>query len=361
MTERNENKLIIGNAPNISGNKATRRKILQAAALGAGSLAAGGIQLAAAQEQENKDQQKAAAKTTPNAASKPERNAAEGGKNWAVISGAEFKPRNSSAAYAYGGAGILYPTSAASDGYSYRLNLPDGARITTLRGYVLQSAAGTSSIELTSYQVYNQEITFHTAVSTTTTDTNFQTLLKVNSNADPIATIDNYNRSYQVIWYPGGSGTSYQLAGVEVGWMGPVGSLNTFPAPARFVDTRPATQVGTLATLAPNSTTEYVMAGKTGILQPGNLTGPTVQIPNGATALVGNVTIVAPSVGGLLKINPGTTDRTNGTSIISWPGSTGNSYFNSFNVALSASGAISLALFCTTSVNIIIDIVGYYF
>lgn len=358
MTE--ENKLIVGNVPGIFNNKASRRKVLKAA-LGAGALTtASGLSLASAADM-----------PTQPIIDRPDKSATDagrvrplstvGGQSWQVIDGMNFRPRESSTGFTYYGAGVAYATGNAGT-FSYRLTLPDGAKIIAFRAYVYQNAAGSSLVQLVSNQVFNQNFQSHSEKLTSTTSTTYQTLANYGSAAAPLAVIDNFNRSYSLLWTPGGVGSDFRLAGFEIGWVGPVGNLNTLTVPSRFMDTRPSSQVGPLTTLAPNSTNNFVLGGATGVTQPGVVGSPTVTIPGGATAVVGNVTIVAPQASGRLKINPGGTNSSDGTGVITWVGSSGNtlSYSNSFNAAL-VGGYVTLSLFCPVAVDVVIDIVGYYF
>jgi len=135
---------------------------------------------------------------------------------------------------------------------------------------------------------------------------------------------------------------------------GTAGALNLLPASDRFVDTRPATQVGTRGT--------PIVAGA-GVGVDFQITGfagrDGTTIPNGAVAVLGNVTLLAVSGGFTpVKLVPSSvTDFSKGTATVLYNGA---NISNAFNAALGPTGALKLIALGGGSFDVNIDIVGYY-
>ena len=140
--------------------------------------------------------------------------------------------------------------------------------------------------------------------------------------------------------------TSFGL--VQAAGSGGVASALVPIVPCRLVDTRPATVVGSRSTaLAGGETVEFAVWGVNG----------NCDIPVSATGISSNVTIDRPTSSSFLTVYPADAARPL-TSNLNWTSSSAPTP-NQVTVGLSAAG--SLKVFNNTgSVDVIIDIVGYY-
>lgn len=134
-------------------------------------------------------------------------------------------------------------------------------------------------------------------------------------------------------------------------------TLQLLPAPERFVDTRIGLG-GVQGVVAAATTNAFSMTGRDG--QAGN---PQLQIPDAATAIVGNLTVIgAPGTpGAYLTLWPGGPMPT--VSNINYgPDSVGTAIANSFTVGLADAegGHRGVTLFNFGQCDYIIDVTGYY-
>lgn len=131
-------------------------------------------------------------------------------------------------------------------------------------------------------------------------------------------------------------------------------SIHYLPAPDRFVDTRPGSQNrGGSQGLSGGNAPVFNILGVPG--RDGRV------IPKGAIGIVGNVTIVAPSHDGFIKVLPGSTNPNTGTSTVNFKA--GVDTANAFNCALDPNGPNDLVVVVPASVNtchMLIDVVAYY-
>ncbi len=140
--------------------------------------------------------------------------------------------------------------------------------------------------------------------------------------------------------------TAYQMV-QAAGSTGEPSSLVPI-APCRLVDTRPSTLVGNRATpLDAGQVADFAVWGTNG-----NCT-----VPSSATGIATNVTAVGPTASGYLTVYPGDVARPTTSNLNFVPGSPPTP--NQVTVGLSASGGIKVFNF-SGSVDVIIDIVGYY-
>jgi len=143
-----------------------------------------------------------------------------------------------------------------------------------------------------------------------------------------------------------------EIMGARVGYTGAPGQLIMFPAPDRFVDTRPATPLGGKNTKYEHGEAfDHTVTGVAG--RDGNI------IPAGAKAVLGNVVAVDPTQKGNFKLLPGGTSTTVGTASVNF--TAGINIGNAFTVRLNAAGQIRG--FHTSpggTTDLVIDIVGYY-
>ena len=118
--------------------------------------------------------------------------------------------------------------------------------------------------------------------------------------------------------------------------------------PCRLVDTRPASLVGSRSTaLAAAETVELAVWGVNG----------NCEIPASATGISSNVTIVGPTTSSFLTVFPADAAQPL-TSNLNWTSSSSPTP-NQVTVGLSTAGALKV-FNSTGSVDVIIDIVGYY-
>lgn len=147
------------------------------------------------------------------------------------------------------------------------------------------------------------------------------------------------------------------------------GSYFLLPSSDRFVDSRGLNGV---PLGRPISTMASAGGGGAGYVTNPLTNTPgrsTLRIPTGATAVVGNVTVIvrSGSFSGAIKILPGNTSQlSNGTGVIAFSGSVSDLTFsNSFSCPLAPDGTLEIALYSFTGTNfnadVIIDVVGYYF
>ena len=113
-----------------------------------------------------------------------------------------------------------------------------------------------------------------------------------------------------------------------------------FPiSPTRVLDTRTGTPIGRLAA---NTSTAFTI--------------PTTAVPSGAGSVVLNVTAVNPDTDGFLSIVPGTVTGTPTSSNLNFHAA--EVIPNLVIVSLPASGQIRL--YANTSVDVVIDVAGYF-
>jgi hypothetical protein len=120
-------------------------------------------------------------------------------------------------------------------------------------------------------------------------------------------------------------------------------------SPCRLVDTRPAPlTVGTRSTpIGAGQTVSFQVTGSNG----------SCVIPSNATAIASNVTIVNPSAASYLTVFPSDSARPNASNLNWTPGAAPTP--NQVTVALGSTGAIKV-FNLAGSVDVIIDVVGYY-
>ena len=156
-----------------------------------------------------------------------------------------------------------------------------------------------------------------------------------------------YVDSNGAIWYCVAPNVWRQLAGSDT-----AGALHYLPVPNRFADTR-SSLGGIAGRIAPNSVKTFTVVNVAG-----RDAGPV--IPPNAIGLVGNITAIGPSGGGLLKVLPGGTSGTIGTSTVNY--NAGVTTANSFNVTLgTGANAGKVTIYCGSSdCDFAFDVVGYY-
>jgi len=130
---------------------------------------------------------------------------------------------------------------------------------------------------------------------------------------------------------------------------GTAGVLNYLTFPDRFVNTQNGLG-GTTGPVAAGAAPLFTLAGATG--RDGQV------IPAGATGVIGTLSVLSPSSSGLLKILPGGTPTASGTASLSFSaGVNGNAVFV---CAFSAAGQILVFNSSAGTVQVLVDVVGYY-
>ncbi len=158
-----------------------------------------------------------------------------------------------------------------------------------------------------------------------------------------------------LLWYCVATG----MPGVwrKIGGPGVQGNLNLLGAPDRFADTRDGTigNQGQSGPFGDGTDIIFTIGGRTG--------RDSQTIPANAVSILGNITAITPNGGGLLKVMPSSTVRTQGTATVNF--NTGFNTANSFTSRMQLNGSnqngqIKVAVFGTTSVHFTVDVVGYY-
>lgn len=127
--------------------------------------------------------------------------------------------------------------------------------------------------------------------------------------------------------------------------------------PTRILDTRPGVDLGLAGAFVSPSPRDLQVTGNvpTG-------TTPQIVVPDGATAVVLNVTVVAPSADGFLSVRPTGTPGPPTTSNLNFEA--GDITPNAVTVALPASGSIEISYdaFGTAgaTTDVLVDVTGYY-
>ncbi len=151
------------------------------------------------------------------------------------------------------------------------------------------------------------------------------------------------------------AGNTITIASAGSSGVGP--QLTFLPTPERFVDTR-ANLGGLQGPVAANTTHTFPMTGRSGLS--GNAA---LQVPDTATAIVGNLTVIGAAgipLGSFLTVWPGGTQPTV-SNINFGPATVTGAVANSFAVALtSVGGHGSLNVFNLSACDYILDVTGYY-
>jgi hypothetical protein len=134
--------------------------------------------------------------------------------------------------------------------------------------------------------------------------------------------------------------------------------------PQRVLDTR--FDIGLTGTFTGGQSRTLDVTGAIPVVQPGNTAGTATVVPNGATAIVANVTAVRPTSTGYVSVRPGDATGTPTTSTINIP-TPGGLYPNSVTVEIPTTGpqagTVDLFYFADTpggTTHLLLDIVGYY-
>lgn len=134
--------------------------------------------------------------------------------------------------------------------------------------------------------------------------------------------------------------------------------------PQRVLDTR--FDIGLTGPSTGGQSRTLDVTGPIAVVLPGNTAGTATVVPDGATAIVANITAVRPTSTGYVSVRPGTATGTPTTSTVNIPAA-GGLYPNSVTVELPTTGAragtVDLYYFADTpsgTTHLLFDIVGYY-
>lgn len=134
--------------------------------------------------------------------------------------------------------------------------------------------------------------------------------------------------------------------------------------PQRVLDTR--FDIGLTGPSTGGTGRTLDVTGTIPIVLPGNTAGTATIVPDGATAIVANITAVRPTSTGYVSVRPGDATGTPTTSTVNIP-NPGGLYPNSVTVELPTTGdrtgTIDLFYFADTpggTTHLLLDIVGYY-
>ncbi len=131
-------------------------------------------------------------------------------------------------------------------------------------------------------------------------------------------------------------------------------------SPTRVLDTR--IDVGLTDAFGDGVARKLDVTGTVPVVLPGNVPGTGAPVPDGATAIVANVTVVAPTTAGFVAVRPGNATGEPTTSNLNFT-SPGAVIPNSVTVELAGDGAIDLffrGTAGTATADLLVDIVGYY-
>jgi hypothetical protein len=214
-----------------------------------------------------------------------------GGFQYLKVIGTAFRPRVSTTTYTYTTDGCVYQTGGTDVRFQAPVNLPEGSILKFVRIYYMDTVAQNLTVWLTRYDPgqANQDIA---SVSSTGTG-GFGTTLspEISPFGSPLQVVDQFNYAYVLNWGPGVNSAGNQLCGVRIAYYkGADGHFNNL-SPCRVIDTRfvaAQTNGNPLPNPGPHN---FRIQGNCGV-------------PNGATAVVLNATVVSPSRAGDLRLFP---------------------------------------------------------
>jgi hypothetical protein len=151
-------------------------------------------------------------------------------------------------------------------------------------------------------------------------------------------------------YYSGGSGSMIDVIIDVSGYFlaGSGGALYNGSGPARIMDTRAASRIGTNTTFAASHHQLLTIAGQGGLPA------------KGIVAVAGNVTVVRPTNAGFVFLGPDPTDAPS-NSTINFPA--GDVRANNFIVPVAADGTLSVVYITSNSTgttDVLVDITGYF-
>lgn len=244
-----------------------------------------------------------------------------------------------------------YPVSGDNQYYSVPLDIPNGTTITELEFTFLHDLPiGTVIGTLFRFGLHSATAAQLGFVASSARSASPQTMV---ATITPHV-VDRANYVYAVGFrFAALNDPLNQFIGARVGYTGRLGTLLMLPSSDRYVDTRPgANNRGGLSAPFTNvdNTFDFTVTGVAG--RDGNV------VPTGATAIVGNVTAVAPSTAGLFKILPGETPTATGSSTVNF--NAGFTTANGFTVRLNDIGQVRAYYSGTGQADLLLDIAGYY-
>lgn len=141
-----------------------------------------------------------------------------------TFAGMSFEPRETGAVEKqYEGTGSISCTGTAVE-FTYRAQLPEGARVTQLDFRYLDNEAGTNaSLELRAFDVFEQGGASTVLLASATTTGASASERTASAAVSPPAIVDNGQFSYQLNWTPFICSGNMELAGAAVHYTLPTG------------------------------------------------------------------------------------------------------------------------------------------
>lgn len=171
---------------------------------------------------------------------------------------------------------------------------------------------------------------------------------------------ERHRRGLRTRWAAIGAAVAVTLgAGVGIRFVTADSGTSSFApvTPTRILDTRPGVDLGLTGPFVSPSPRDLQVTGNVP-----TATTPQIVVPDGATAVVLNVTAVAPAADGFISVRPTGTPGPPTTSNLNF--SAGTIVPNAVVVALSASGSIEITYdaFGTAgaTTDVLVDVTGYY-
>ena len=145
--------------------------------------------------------------------------------NTVIAAGVNFEPRDSGTSKEYGSTGAIYCSGAPGNDLQYRVQLPQGARVTSIDYRFVDDEGGTdNSLQLVAFNSMGlgglQTETVATAASS---GSNTDRRTSSGAASGTAATVDNGHWSYQLVWNPFACSAGMQIVGAAVHYTLPTG------------------------------------------------------------------------------------------------------------------------------------------
>lgn len=144
--------------------------------------------------------------------------------NKQIVAGVNFAARDSSTGKVYVSTGAIRCTGGSND-FQYRVQLPQGARVTTVDYRFVDDEGGTnSSLSLVAFDSMGLGgLATETVATAASSGSDTDRRTSSGSASGSAATIDNGHYSYQLVWSPFVCGPGMQLVGAAVNYTLPTG------------------------------------------------------------------------------------------------------------------------------------------
>lgn len=235
--------------------------------------------------------------------------------------------------------------------YACEIDLPNAATISSLEFYVGNNDA-TATVYL--YRIDPAAGTFFPVSSANVAASSSSVqVVSVTVPAGQIVSTQRYAYILGITFEVLNDASKTTIYGARIGFTGPLGTFFSLATPDRFVDTRPGPNNRgglSLPFTSTENTFDFTLTEVAG--RDGNV------VPAGATAVVGNVTAVSPTVNGLFKILPGGSAVGTGTSTVNF--NAGFNTANAFFSRLDENGQLRAYYSGSGQSDLLIDVTGYY-